>query len=44
MKSKKWIVGTTATLVAGIMATAAQAAPITNSVADLRATSTRYLN
>jgi hypothetical protein len=36
MKSKTWILGTAGPLVLGIMATTAQAAPITASVADFR--------
>jgi hypothetical protein len=40
MKSKTWIMGTAGPLVLSIISTAAQAVPITNSVADLRTTAT----
>jgi hypothetical protein len=36
MKSKTWIMATAGPLVLGIISTAAQAVPITNSAADLR--------
>ena len=40
MKSKTWIMATAGPLVLGIISTAAQAVPITNSVADLRTAAT----